>query len=165
MKRGLAIGLLYALLASPAFAADRPLALTIEGRPVARSGTVAMLRGNVAYADIIELVRSYGGLVTFKGRTATATIHARTASFVAGRATALLDGSRVSLPRAPFTGGGTMYVPLVFFVTRVAGGSVRVDAAKATARIAVGAGAGAEATAGPAAKPTVVAPAASSPMP
>lgn len=120
-----------------AAAADTPLALTIGGRPISRSESVAFFRGSIAYASSVELVRSYGGLETMSGGATTVTLRSRTATFVPGEATAIVDGATVELPAPALLSRGLLFVPLTFFVTRVAGGTVRFDAAARSADIVI----------------------------
>lgn len=137
------------VLASPAFAADRPLQLTIDGRPVSRNGSVALFHRGVAFANLIELVRSYGGLVSIATPATSVTIRSHSATFVPGSPTATIDTVAAPMPAPAFFSGGVLYVPLAFFVSRVAGGTVRIDTAAATANIAVRADAAPDATASP----------------
>lgn len=150
MKRSMAFVFLSVLLASPAIAADRSLAITIDGRPVSRNGTVAVLRRNVAYADLIELVRSYGGVVSISPAGASVTVRSRNATFVSGSASVSVDKTLDSMPERAFTANGTLFVPLQYFVTRIVGGTVRIDARAATARIALAPDALPQSTASPA---------------
>ena len=149
MKRCMTLLLLSIGLASPALAADRPLDLTIDGRPISRTGSVALFHRNVAFVNLIELVRSFGGLVTLSKSGAAVTLRSHSATFVSDRATATVDAVPMTMPAAAFTAGGVLYVPLEFFVNRIAGGTVRVDAGAATARIAPGADPAPDASASP----------------
>lgn len=149
MKRGVALVLLVVSLAAPALAADRPLSLTIDGRPVSRTGAVAVLHRRLAYVNLIELVRSYGGIVSVSSGATSVTVRARTATFVPGSAQVTVDKEAAEMPGPAYVSGGVLYVPLEFLVTRVAGGTVRIDAAGATARIAVPADGAPAATASP----------------
>jgi len=139
MKGALGAVVLSLAVAAPAAAADRPLVVTIEGRPISSAGTpVAFLHHGIAYASVVELVRSYGGIVTTTAGATTVTLHARTVRFVPESTSVSLDGERLKLATPAFLYGGILYVPLAFFVTRVARGHVKVDAAAATANVSVG---------------------------
>ena len=123
----------------PAFAADRTVALTLDGRPVDRNGGSAVLHGGVVYGDVVNLVKSFNGLLTFQGDAVVVSIGNRTARFTVGSRTMKLDGVAVTMRGATFKRGGDIMVPLDAFVTRLAGAKLKVDAAQTHADIAVNA--------------------------
>lgn len=131
---------LVAISASSAavFAADRALALTIDGRPISRTEPVALFHDGVAYASAIELVRSYGGITSQTGGATAITLGSRVAIFTPGSSIGQVDGARLTMPAPAFVTGGSLYVPLTFFVTQVAGGTVRIDTVAGTAAITLG---------------------------
>ena len=135
MKRATTFVVSIALLAAPAVAADRSLAVTIDGRPLSRGPSTALFHRDAAYADVDELVRSFGGLVTSTRGTTTVTLAGRSATFAVGRPSVVLDGRRIALAHPAFVVDRRTYVPLDFFITRIARGSLDVDATAATARI------------------------------
>lgn len=139
MKRLFALAISFALLAGPAVAADRTLALTIDGRPLSRSGPVALVHDGIAYANAIELVRAYGGIVSIAKGSLRATLRTHTASFARGSSIAIVDGSKLAMPGPALREDGTIYVPLAFFVMKVSGGRVNVDLDAHTARITLAA--------------------------
>ncbi len=135
MKRLVALAISFAALAAPALAADRTLALTIDGRPLSRSAPVALVHDGIAYANAIELVRAYGGIVSIAKSSVRVTLRAHTASFTRGSSNAILDGTKLAMPGPALREDNSIYVPLAFFVTNVTGGRVNVDLDAGTARI------------------------------
>lgn len=140
MMRAAAILLSIVVVATPAIAASRPLVVTIEGRPISHGASIAVLRHGTAYANLTELVRSYNGIVTTTRGATTVTVRTHQATFVPGSRSVVLDTVAMPLDTPAYLASGSLYVPLVFFVRRVARGRVRVDAARATADISVGQG-------------------------
>jgi hypothetical protein len=132
----LAVTLLAAL---PGLAADRDVKLTLDGRPVDRAGGVAMLRNGVVYADVVPLVKSFDGLLTFQGNAVVVSIHGVTGRFTVGSRTALINQGAVTMPGQVFMRNGDFYVPLDTFITRVAQAKVRVNPAQTQADIYVNA--------------------------
>ncbi len=142
MKRLLtALALGIALLApnAPALAADRQVKLTLDGRPVDRAGGVAVVRSGVIYADIVPLVKSFDGLLTFQGSAVVVTINGVTGRFTDGSRTALINGGAVTMRGQTFKRNGDWYVPLDTFITQIAKAKLRVNAAQTQADIAVNA--------------------------
>ncbi len=126
-------------LAAPASAADKNVKLTLDGRPVDRSGGIAVARGGVVYADVVDLVKAFDGLLTFHGNAVEVTIDSVTATFSAGSRTALLQEGSATMPGQVFRRNGDFYVPLGFFITRVAKAKLRTDPALTRADIYVNA--------------------------
>ena len=141
MKRILTalVAALALLAAVPALAADRPVKLTLDGRPVDSAGGVAVLHGGVVYADVVPLVKSFNGLLTFQGDAVVVTINGVTGRFTPGSRTALINDGAVTMPGQTFKRDGDLYVPLEIFVTRVAKARVKFDSSKTHADIAVNA--------------------------
>ncbi len=131
-----------ATLPSRAFAADRVVALTLDGRPVDRAGGVAVVRNGVVYADVVDLVKSFDGLVTFQGPTVVVTINGVTARFAAGSRTAAINDGAITMPGQAFMRNGDLFVPLGAFITRVAQAKVRINPARRRADIYVNASPG-----------------------
>ena len=136
-----ALALGIALLAPPASAraADREVKLTLDGRPVDRVGGVAMVHNGVVYADVVPLVKSFDGLLTFQGTAVVVTIHGVTGRFTDGSRTALINDGSVTMRGQTFKRNGDWYVPLETFITQVAKAKVRVNAAQTQANISVNA--------------------------
>ncbi|GAC1429865.1 MAG: hypothetical protein NVSMB5_24290 [Candidatus Velthaea sp.] len=129
MKRVAALVLGCAVLfgALPAYAADRVVTLTLDGRPIDKHGGIAVMHGGVLYADTIDLVKTFDGLISLhKDGSATATIRGNTGAFTPGSRNATINGKVVRLPGAPFMRGGDLYVPLESFVSRIAAAKVRM---------------------------------------
>ncbi|HTJ24546.1 MAG TPA: stalk domain-containing protein [Candidatus Limnocylindria bacterium] len=139
MRRLLAALLLAVCLGAPALAKDSPVVVTLDGRPVDRHGGVAVARLGVVYGDVVDLVQAFDGVLTFHRNAVLVTIKGTTARFTVGSRTALIDQGSVVTSGAAFRRNGDIYVPLTFFVTRVAGAQVRIDKALAHARIYVNA--------------------------
>lgn len=116
--------------------ADRPLTVTIQGRPISRSAPVAFLRDDVAYASATELVRAYDGLETDTNGLTSITIGSHQAAFAVYKAAAIVDGTSIAMGAPALVVDGALYVPLEFFVTHVAGGTVHVSGTTADIRLA-----------------------------
>jgi hypothetical protein len=114
-----------ALTIAPAVAKDQLVQLTLDGRPVDRLGGIALLHDGVIYADSVDLVRTFDGLITFGGSSESIAIRGHVATFTVRMLGATLDNAHVVLPGAPFMRNRDLYVPLQFFITRVARARVR----------------------------------------
>jgi len=136
-----ALALGIALLApnAPALAADRQVKLTLDGRPVDRVGGIAVVRNGVVYADVVPLVKSFDGLLTFQGNAVVVTIHGVTGRFTDGSRTALINDGAVTMRGQTFKRNGDWYVPLDTFITQIAKAKLRVNAAQTQADISVNA--------------------------
>ena len=144
MMRSLAAALALAcatLLVPPTagLAADTHVKLTLDGRPVDRNGATAMKRNGVIYGDVVDLVKSFNGLLTFQGNAVVVTINSVTGRFTEGSRTALINGGAVTMPGQTLRVNGDFYVPLDVFVTRIAKAKLTTNAAKTQADIAVNA--------------------------
>jgi hypothetical protein len=126
-------------LGTPALAADKPVQVTLDGRSVDRHGGIAVARQGVVYADVVDLVRAFDGVLTFHGKAVLVTVRETTARFTVGSRTALVQQGSVVMSGRTFRRNGDIYVPLAFFVTRVAKAQVRIDKALEHARISVNA--------------------------
>jgi len=141
MTRFGALGaLIFAVsLAAPAAAADRNVKLTLDGRPVDRQGGVAVLHNGVIYADVVDLVKSFNGLLTFQGTATVISIGASTATITVGSRTMKLNGGALTMRGPVFVRNGDPYVPLDAFITQVAKAKVRVSPDRTRADISVNA--------------------------
>ncbi len=144
MMRSLAAALALAsasllVPAVPAFGADTPVKLTLDGRPVDRDGKTAMKRNGVIYADVVDLVKSFNGLLTFQGNAVVVTITGINARFTEGSRTALINEGAVTMPGQTLKINGDFYVPLETFITKVAKAKLKTNPAKTQADIAVNA--------------------------
>jgi len=139
MKRLAALALLLFASSLPAFAADTAVSLTLDGRPVDKHGGIAVMRGGTIFVDAVDMTKSFDGLINMvRGGGATIEIRGNTGAFVPGSKTAVVNGQKLVIP-APFMRNGDLFVPLEFFITRVAKARVRVDAAHKHADILVNA--------------------------
>jgi hypothetical protein len=136
-----ALSLVVALAAAaaPARAADRMVKLTLDGRPVDRAGGVAVAHNGVVYADVVPLVKSFDGLLTFQGNAVVVTIHGVTGRFTDGSRTALVNDGAVTMRGQTFKRNGDWYIPLETFITQVAKAKLKVNAAQTQADITVNA--------------------------
>lgn len=128
---------LAAPLAAPARAADAIVALTLDGRPVDTRGPSAMRHGGVVYGNVVNLVKSFDGLLTFQGNAVVVTIHGITGRFTEGSRTAIINDGAVTMSGRTFRYNGDIYVPLDTFVTGVAKAKLSLNAAKTRADITV----------------------------
>jgi len=135
----LAAAIGVAVAPSPSLAADRVVALTLDGRPVDRAGGVAVLHNGVVYADVVDLVKAFDGLLTFQGPAVVVTINGVTARFTPKSRTMMVNDGAVTMPGQVFTRNGDIFVPLEPFVTRVAQAKLRVSASRTHADIFVNA--------------------------
>lgn len=126
-------------LSKGAFAADKAVKLTLDGRPVDRAGGVAVLHGGVVYADVVPLVKSFDGLLTFQGNAVVVTINGVTGRFTEGSRTVLVNDGAVTMPGQTFKLNGDIYVPLDIFVTKIAKARLRTNPARTIADIYVNA--------------------------
>jgi hypothetical protein len=134
-----AFALALALLGTtvPAFGADRAVKLTLDGRPVDRAGGVAFVRNGVVYADLVDLVKSFDGLLTFQGNAVEVSIGTTVARFTVGSHTVMIGQGAVTMPGQTLRLKGDIYVPLATFVEQVAHAKLRVDPAQSHADIFV----------------------------
>jgi hypothetical protein len=142
--RGLAAALALACAVAaapplPAAAADTPVKLTLDGRPVDRNGKTAMKRNGVIYGNVVDLVKSFNGLLTFQGNAVVVTINGINARFTEGSRTVLINQGAVTMPGQTIKVNGDFYVPLEIFITQVAKAKLKTNAAKTQADIAVNA--------------------------
>jgi hypothetical protein len=137
----LAVALLLALAlagsSSPVFAADRVVKLSLDGRPVDRAGGVALVRHGVVYADLVDLVKSFDGLLTFQGNAVEVSIGTTVARFTIGSRTVMIDQGAITMPGQTLKLNGDIYVPLSTFVVDLAHAKLRVDATQTHADIFV----------------------------
>jgi hypothetical protein len=133
----LALGIALVAPTTSALAADREVRLTLDGRAVDRAGGVAVVRNGVVYADVVPLVKSFDGLLTFQGNAVVVTIRGITGRFTDGSRTALINDGAVTMRGQTFKRNGDWYVPLDTFITQIAKAKVRVNAAQTQADISV----------------------------
>ena len=124
---------------APARAADKIVKLTLDGRPVDRAGGVALARNGVVYANLVDLVKSFDGLLTFQGNAVVVSISGVTATFTAGSRTAKVGESAQTMKGQTFRRNGEVFVPLDFFITQVARARVKIDPSLSKADIYVNA--------------------------
>jgi hypothetical protein len=141
IRRCSAVALAAVLLGAagaPAGAADRVVRLVLDGRPVDRAGGIAVLHGGVVYADVVDLVKAFSGLLTLHGPAVWVTIGDTYAVFTNGSRTAKIDRGSIQLPGPCFMRNGDVYVPLGAFA-RVAKAQVRLNPARTEADVSVNA--------------------------
>jgi uncharacterized Zn-binding protein involved in type VI secretion len=135
----LALGIALLAPSGSALAADHQVKLTLDGRPVDRVGGVAVAHNGVIYADVVPLVKSFDGLLTFQGNAVVVTIHDVTGRFTDGSRTAVINGVAVTMRGQTFKRNGDWYVPLDTFITQIAKAKLHVNPAQTQADIAVNA--------------------------
>ena len=100
---------------------------------------IAISHNGVVYANVIPLVKSFDGLLTFQGNAVVVTIHQVTGTFTAGSRTAVVNGAAITMRGQTFKRNGDWYIPLDTFITQVAKAKLRVNAAQTQADISVNA--------------------------
>ena len=130
---------LVLVAAVPASAADRTVKLTLDGRPVDRAGGVAVLHNGVVYGNVVPLVKSFDGLLTFQGNAVVVTINGVTGRFTEGSRTVTINDGAVTMPGQTFKRDGDIYVPLDVFVTQIAKAKLRTNPARTQVDITVNA--------------------------
>lgn len=130
------------LAGTPALATDTAVRVTLDGRPFdTHQGSVAVKRGNVVYADVVDLTKAFNGLLTFSGKgTVKILVGGRVGTFTVGSRTLFLGSDPFVMPGAPFRKEGDIFVPLDAFVTQVAAEKLTMNAKKTRADIAVSVG-------------------------
>ena len=93
------------------------------------------------YANLVDLVKSFDGLLTFQGNAVVVTINGVTGRFTEGSRTVLISDGAVTMPGQTFKRDGDLYVPLDVFVTQIAKAKIRTNAARTQADIIVNASA------------------------
>jgi opacity protein-like surface antigen len=140
IRRTIALAASLAMLATPAFAADSVVKVTLDGRPIDKhQRSVAILHDGVIFADASDLNASFSGLLTYgqANNSVKILIGDRVGVFTVGSRTMVAGGKVVKLSGAPFHYSGDIYVPLGAFVTNVAGATLRTSADKLRADILV----------------------------
>lgn len=134
-------------------AADTPVNLTLDGRPISRKPDVAVMRNGQLFVDVVDLTRVFDGFLVFEpGQTVKIAIRGHTGTFVAGKLAARVDGKPVTLPEAPFLRNGDLYIPIGVILGRRTGISLaKLGPRRADLRVAAFAGAsdGARASSSP----------------
>ncbi|MBV8151318.1 MAG: hypothetical protein JOY59_07160 [Candidatus Eremiobacteraeota bacterium] len=122
--------------AAVAQAADRPVVLTLDGRPFARDRSAAVAHGGVLFVDVVDATKAFNGLLLLQtpGRARLET-QGKIALFVVGTRRATFNGAPLTLPGAPFRRAGRMYVPLATVAKLTGARLVRIDAGHADLRV------------------------------
>ena len=103
-------------LAAPA-AADVPVVLTLDGRPVSKRPGMAVRHNGVLFVDVVDLTKVFDGLLVFDGpRTVKIALRGHTATFTVGSPAARIDGKKTKLPAAPLLRNGDIYIPMSVMV-------------------------------------------------
>jgi hypothetical protein len=141
MKRvSLSVAVAAALVfagSSAARAADAPVHLTLDGRPVDRTGGIAVMHNGVVLADVVDLTKAFDGLLTFPDRrSVTVTINGTTVRFRVGTITAVANDKPFRMRAAPIMHNGDIFVPLQTFAT-LGGATVNLTKGRADIRISV----------------------------
>lgn len=139
MIRLVATLVLVLTMLAPAGASDTTVRLTLDGRPVDRMGGSAVLHAGIVYGDVVDLVKSFDGVLTFQGLALVVTVNGTTATFTAGSRTAKIGLGSIVMRGPAFLRNGDLFVPLETFITRVANAKLRVSPDKMRADIYVNA--------------------------
>jgi len=139
MIRLVATLVLVLTMLAPAGASDTTVRLTLDGRPVDRMGGSAVLHAGIVYGDVVDLVKSFDGVLTFQGPALVVTVNGTTATFTAGSRTAKIGLGSIVMRGPAFLRNGDLFVPLETFITRVANAKLRVSPDKMRADIYVNA--------------------------
>ena len=111
----IAAAVLGELLVAPALpaAADEPVNLTVDGRPVSSKPDVAVMRNGVMYVDAVDFTKVFNGLlVTSAPGAIKIAVRGHTAAFHSGERSAVIDGKHVTLEGPAFTRNGDVYIPI-----------------------------------------------------
>ncbi len=125
---------LASALGTTALAANTTVKLTLDGRPVAASGVVALNHNGVVFADMILLNKTFSGLMSIKGKTYSTVVRGHSVVFTANSQVAVFQGRKLRVPGAPFLLNNSLYVPLAAFARGI-GVQVRIDPSHKNAEI------------------------------
>ncbi len=125
---------LAAALGTSALAANTSVKLTLDGRPVAGNGVVALNHNGVVYADMILLNKTFSGLMSIKGKTYSTVVRGHSVAFTVNSPIGVVQGRKVRLSGSPFLLNNSLYVPLAAF-GRGIGVQIRIDASRTNADI------------------------------
>jgi hypothetical protein len=126
--------ILAASLGTAALAANTTVKLTLDGRPVAGNGVVALNHNGVVYADMILLNKTFSGLMSIKGKTYSTVVRGHAVAFTANSPIGVFQGRKVRLPARPFLLNNSLYVPLAAFARGI-GVVVRINPSHTAADI------------------------------
>jgi len=131
-----ALALAGALAPGAAVAKDKLLTVLVDGRPMDSKGPSGLLHRGTAFVDLVRTVKAFDGLLIFgKGdKLINVTIRSQSARFVVGDRHVQLAGKSATLPMAPFTLNGEIYVPLVAIAT-LTSSSMKIDTKKGIAEL------------------------------
>ncbi|MBV8601539.1 MAG: hypothetical protein JO359_08255 [Candidatus Eremiobacteraeota bacterium] len=130
----------FGLTISPALAAaDTPVHLTLDGRPISEKTDVAVLHDGELFIDAVDFTRVANGLLVFEGKgTVKLAVRGHAATFSAGTRTARIDGKSVTLAHAPFERHGDLYIPFAAILKQSPGTTLHViDKTHADVHLAV----------------------------
>jgi len=123
--------------AALAAAPDRPIALTLDHRPVATNPDVALVHDGIVYVDIVPLTRAFQGSLHRTATTATARITDYVGRFTLGSTTLHLAHGTFTMAGPPFVRNGKFYVPLNAYVVKFARQRMFVNLSQTKANIFV----------------------------
>jgi len=126
--------MLAASLGTAALAANTAVTLTLDGRPVAGNGVVALNHNGVVYADMIVLNKTFSGLMSIKGKTYSTIVRGHSVAFTANSPIGVFQARKVRLPARPFLFNNSLYVPLASFARGI-GVVVRINRSHTAAEI------------------------------
>lgn len=134
----LGISLLALVLAVPAFAADQPIKVYINGSNLAFTAGTPYLKNNTVLVPFRVVFEKLGLQVLWDSKTGTVTGTGTglTISLKVGSKRASVNGTVKQLTAAPVSNAGTTYIPLRF-IAEATGGTATWDAASRSVKITV----------------------------
>ncbi|MEK4850074.1 stalk domain-containing protein [Paenibacillus sp. FSL H7-0756] len=134
----LSISLLALVLAVPAFAADKPIKVYINGSNLAFTAGTPYLKNNTVLVPFRVVFEKLGLQVLWDSKTdtVTGTGTGLTISLKVGSKRASVNGTVKQLTVAPVSNAGTTYIPLRF-IAEATGGTATWDSASRSVKITV----------------------------
>ncbi|WP_342547461.1 stalk domain-containing protein [Paenibacillus sp. FSL P2-0089] len=134
----LGISLLALVLAVPAFAADKPIKVYINGSNLAFTAGTSYLKNNTVLVPFRVIFEKLGLQVLWDSKTGTVTGTGTglDISLKVGSKRASVNGTVKQLTVAPVSNAGTTYIPLRF-IAEATGGTAVWDAASRSVKITV----------------------------
>jgi len=126
----------FALMPSGAGAKDTLLNIELDGRPLDQGTPSGLMHDGKVFVNVVRITRGFDGLLTFgkNDRSVQVTIRRKTAKFIVGRRSGMLNGEPATFPAAPFILNGDTYVPLRTMAS-LADATLSVDTKHKVARL------------------------------
>ncbi|MFF2911104.1 stalk domain-containing protein [Paenibacillus sp. NPDC057934] len=122
----MAAGLLALVMAIPAFAAEKPIEVYINGSKVPFASGAPYLQNNTILVPFRVVFEKLGLKVLWDAKTGTVTGTGKSlsVSLKIGSKVAMVNGTATKLPLAPVAKAGTTYIPLRFIAEATGGTAV-----------------------------------------